>query len=653
MENNWFGNEMVWWKGVVEARKDPLFLGRCRVRIFGWHTQDKNDMPTENLPWALPSLPMDSGKNPVGLKEGDWVWGFFMDGQEAQQPIIAGFVPGIPEDAADPDTGYYDPTTDEDLANQPRPPSYNAIAPGAAGPAGGVFSNPDIIPGFGPAFGVLQEDFRLPGFKFDVTGDGVYDTQDAESLIRTARAGRQFAFASGPADGLENLPEEPLLEASRYPLADELNEPTTSRLARNEKIEQTIVAKKRAHLTTGSTASHESTGTGSDQAHETEGFSEPATPYAAVYPFNHVYESESGHIKEIDDTPNAERLHDFHRSGTFVEIHPDGTRVLKCVNKGYNIYYNDFFLHTDATGSIDAAKDLLLASGAVMNLTAGGDMNRDAGGDLNTLVGQNANTKIGRSAYIVVNQDVRILVKGDFNLDVEGHIKIRSKKNVLIDGVNIRTHAAKENVVSAAQIVSTVGRTYLGIGGVTDGDFIHANFADEAHRATPFPTGPKSHPTSPPESEIPEENDADNKDDEVASASKKAGFVLVGPLDDVWKPTSESDGKAVSLSFTPGPQILFEALPTGQLQNVDIQYKHLDESITTWAVTRPIHVPGTLIEVGTVAGIFEDGRTIVRWKRGGDEYPKQMFLKIGDNFYLIMESSVRHHAFFGGGYRGF
>ena len=37
-----------------------------------------------------------------------------------------------------------------------------------------------------------------------------------------------------------------------------------------------------------------------------------------VYPKNHVYETESGHIKEFDDTEGAERIHEYHKSGTFL-----------------------------------------------------------------------------------------------------------------------------------------------------------------------------------------------------------------------------------------------------------------------------------------------------------------------------------------------
>ena len=58
-------------------------------------------------------------------------------------------------------------------------------------------------------------------------------------------------------------------------------------------------------------------------------FSEPQTPYNAEYPHNHVYESEGGHIREMDDTPSHERIHERHASGSGYEIGPDGTKVTR------------------------------------------------------------------------------------------------------------------------------------------------------------------------------------------------------------------------------------------------------------------------------------------------------------------------------------
>ena len=48
--------KFCWWFGVVEDRIDPLKLGRYRVRILGYHTEDNNLIPTEELPWAYPLM---------------------------------------------------------------------------------------------------------------------------------------------------------------------------------------------------------------------------------------------------------------------------------------------------------------------------------------------------------------------------------------------------------------------------------------------------------------------------------------------------------------------------------------------------------------------------------------------------------------------
>jgi len=54
------------YRGVVEDNVDPLLAGRCRVRIFGVHSQSKtksatDGIPTVELPWAEPALPVMEG----------------------------------------------------------------------------------------------------------------------------------------------------------------------------------------------------------------------------------------------------------------------------------------------------------------------------------------------------------------------------------------------------------------------------------------------------------------------------------------------------------------------------------------------------------------------------------------------------------------
>lgn len=59
------------------------------------------------------------------------------------------------------------------------------------------------------------------------------------------------------------------------------------------------------------------------------------------YPYNNVTYSESGHIFELDDTPSRERVRLQHRSGTFIEMHPNGDEVHKVYGDGYEITIKD------------------------------------------------------------------------------------------------------------------------------------------------------------------------------------------------------------------------------------------------------------------------------------------------------------------------
>lgn len=91
-----------WWFGVVEDRDDPLRIGRCRVRILGYHNDDTEILPTTDLPWAVPIGPTTSagtsgvGWSPTGPVPGSWVVGFFADGESGQHPMFFGTVGSVP-----------------------------------------------------------------------------------------------------------------------------------------------------------------------------------------------------------------------------------------------------------------------------------------------------------------------------------------------------------------------------------------------------------------------------------------------------------------------------------------------------------------------------------------------------------------------------
>ena len=56
-----------------------------------------------------------------------------------------------------------------------------------------------------------------------------------------------------------------------------------------------------------------------------------------IYPNNKVIRTKSGHVIEIDDTPDYERINIHHRSGTYIEIDSDGRLVIKSAGDYYDI----------------------------------------------------------------------------------------------------------------------------------------------------------------------------------------------------------------------------------------------------------------------------------------------------------------------------
>jgi hypothetical protein len=88
-----------WFTAVVEDVSDPLQQGRVRVRCLGYHTDDTSELPKEDLPWATCIMPVTSpcvsgvGQSATGLVPGSWVFGFFRDGLELQDPVVTGSIP--------------------------------------------------------------------------------------------------------------------------------------------------------------------------------------------------------------------------------------------------------------------------------------------------------------------------------------------------------------------------------------------------------------------------------------------------------------------------------------------------------------------------------------------------------------------------------
>ena len=149
-------------------------------------------------------------------------------------------------------------------------------------------------------------------------------------------------------------------------------------------------------------------------------FNEPVTPYNAQYPYNHVHESESGHIREIDDTPNAERIHERHISGTGYELHPEGDKVTRVKKDNYDLIYGQQFTHIRGTQSTT------VNGGVKVFVNASGAGGRDAIQQFHYTIEVGANANVN----IQVN-------KGDVNVvTADGDINMKSGKDINIEATN-------------------------------------------------------------------------------------------------------------------------------------------------------------------------------------------------------------------------
>ena len=225
IQNNMGMQGFKWFFGKVEDRNDPLKVGRVRVRIFSHHNDSPSVLPTTHLPWATVMQPVTSaahqgvGTSPTGVAVGSMVFGFFLDGEHLQQPVVMGTFAGMPNGVND-----------------------------------------------------------LPSY----------------------------------ADG-------------------------------------SVV--NRGSLSEG----------------------EPSSEAAPQYPFNTVTVSESGHITEIDDTPGKERLHVYHKSGSYAEIGPTGRVVFKSVSDQHNIVANDSTVKVGGALNVSASSTINIdADAGPITITIGG-----------------------------------------------------------------------------------------------------------------------------------------------------------------------------------------------------------------------------------------------------------------------------------------
>ena len=193
-------------------------------------------------------------------------------------------------------------------------------------------------------------------------------------------------------------------------------------------------------------------------------WSEPPSPYAAEYPYNHVYESESGHVKEFDDTAGAERIHERHTSGTGYEIGPAGTKVTKVVKDNYEIISNDDFLHVRGTRRQTVDEGVRIRCNA-----KAGPLNNYS---IEVGAGSNCNIEVnGGNVNVVAKGAPGPLGGGDINLNAIGNINMKAGGSINVSALTgVITETSVKKITNAALSSTTNTARFAVVGNITDID---------------------------------------------------------------------------------------------------------------------------------------------------------------------------------------
>lgn len=451
-------SDFVWWYGVVEDRKDPLYLGRVKVRCIGFHTDDKDEIPTDELPWAQVISPITSasisgiGTTPIGLVEGSHVFGFFRDGREGQEPVVLGSCIGIPSIISNRNKGFFDPRNLDERTLYPYPPIYVDRFNDGRSAKLVEFDDTDQSFSFTGQNNFSDLNCRLVFEKDTETNKSIANIISGNNVIYTMQS-----FSPNPnenymdfdVDGnlIFSLPSINMLSYDRQKLQTRTDREikndsseTESENYQNTKNPFSDILKQifsvNAPLEEYRQRLHKNILTAIDGVN----INVPENCYSPEYPFNHVTYTESGHLFEMDDTPGRERIRLLHRSTSFLDFQNNGNRIDNVVGKYYLMTDNNFESQIlgDEIRSVGGIQNILVnskgaKSESVYRIKGLGDylLTSDEG-NISISAGEDLNLSAKRVNIIASNEDSD---KKTFSLD-NFNYKVKNSDFVNIENIS-------------------------------------------------------------------------------------------------------------------------------------------------------------------------------------------------------------------------
>jgi len=398
-------SNMKLFNGVVEDRNDPLFLNRVRIRIYGIHTHDKQKIATPDLPWSEVMMPTTSsslsglGTSHHGLVEGSHVVGFYRDGDSMQDPVVIGSMIGAPQDF------YRIDETIDDTGTKT----------------------------FTKVKRTTKDGFNDPRLESESSYKGTPDGPEPKHINRSY----------GLTLGLDKSPRrDGKTKGDVYPKSDYIGTTSVNLLARTTDYAETNNNPVKDVYPVLTLKEQEGPGLENLEVGKTEGKNNTAlrdvtTYLKPKYPFNHVQETESGHLIELDDTPDYERIHLYHRKGTRFEIDKDGNYVENIVKDKYSVVAGNDFV--TITGDV------------VVNITGNAYMN--VTGNSTSTVGGNLNATITGTSD--VTSEGKITITGNDTTEIISDTTVTGTLHVTGAQTNDSTIVASDTITDSGATLAT------------------------------------------------------------------------------------------------------------------------------------------------------------------------------------------------------
>ena len=154
-----------------------------------------------------------------------------------------------------------------------------------------------------------------------------------------------------------------------------------------------------------------------------------STQSSAKYPTNHVFETESGHYVEFDDTAGNERIHLFHKKGTFIEIDSAGNVIIKTVGNVTNIVAGNMDTYVKGNYSVSA--------GGNIDIYAKGNLTEKVDGNVKITVKGNVESAITGSLTEEVTMDVKQDYKVNLTTTIGALGSIKASAAMVVGGSSI------------------------------------------------------------------------------------------------------------------------------------------------------------------------------------------------------------------------